>query len=67
MSIGNAWDAINAAVTEASDLDRAVARHAHTMARLLVGKLRHVDGSDLAALKRELAWYNIHTGKWRKS
>lgn len=36
------------------------------MAPLLVGRLRSAGGNTLAALKRELRDYNIHTGRWDK-
>lgn len=61
----NAWDNLRSAICQARELDRAVGSHASTMANLLRGKLHHCHSSDLAALKRELKNYNMHTGKWK--
>lgn len=57
--------AVQAMVTEARRLDNASAQYANAMAGLLVGHLKRVDLGTLNALKRELANYNIHTGRWK--
>lgn len=59
-------EAVQQMVAEARRLDNASEQYANAMATLLQGKLRKVsDGSVLAKLKKELASYNIHTGRWR--
>lgn len=65
----NAWHAVNelqTALNEARQLEASVNSQAKALARILVGRLRHVyDDDALAALKRELADYNIHTQRWK--
>ncbi len=39
---------------------------AREIAPLLRGRLRYCNHSDLAALKKELRDYNIHTGAWKE-
>lgn len=63
--MNNPWDEVNAALYQAEELIRALDKHAYRMARLLRGRLRHASCSDVEALKRELADYNIRTGKWK--
>ena len=62
------WEVVEKALTDAEQVDNAARFHANRMARLLVGGLekKRVDPEYLAALKRELHRYNIHTGRWRK-
>lgn len=55
---------------QAVDSAKAELRRADTVATslayLLVGRLRHVKGAcPLAALKKELRNFNIHTGMWK--
>lgn len=64
--LGNPWDAINGALSEAREVRRAVDRHSDSMAGLLVGHLRQVSSETLKDLKRELREFNINTGRWKK-
>jgi hypothetical protein len=61
----NAWDAVAQAMREAREANRACDQYARQMASLIRGRLRSCDTSDLAAIKKELRDYNIHTGKWK--
>lgn len=63
--MSNPWDELRAALSQARELERATENYAFQMGRMLRGKLHHCSNDDVAALKRELADYNIHTGKWR--
>lgn len=56
---------LRAAIEDAEQLQRDINRHAHALAVILRGRLRHVYGDVLADLKRELADYNIHTQRWK--
>jgi hypothetical protein len=60
------WSQVNQAVSEVRAADQAVTDHARQMGRLLKGKLRHLDPSDLVALKRELQDFNGITKKWKR-
>lgn len=63
----NAFDQVRAAVAEATTTLRAADSVARDLASLLVGRLHHVHSpAHLAALKKELRHYNIHTGRWAK-
>lgn len=53
------------AVNDARQTLRKVADVSNKMADMLVGNLRHANDSTAARLKKELADYNIHTGRWR--
>jgi hypothetical protein len=64
--IENPWDDIRAALAATRETDMAVRNNAKAMGDLLVGKLRHVSNDTAARMKRELADFNIHTGKWKK-
>lgn len=60
-------DAVAELVLQAERLRGAAKHHANVMAKLIVDNLKSVSSNDtLAALKRELADYSIHTGRWRK-
>lgn len=60
------YDDMNAALTEAERTMTIADNVATKLARLLVGRLRKVNGAyTLRALKTELAKYNMHTGNWR--
>lgn len=63
----NAWDAVREAVRAGRAAQAAVNDNAGVMAELLAGNLRRgsISHRVLAKLKRELAAYNIHTGRWR--
>ncbi len=65
--MNNAYDELTDAIAATKSVQSAVRYHSTAMASLLVGNLRSVTRSDyLKALKKELAQYNIHTGKWTK-
>lgn len=57
---------LRGAIEDAEQLQRDVNRQAQALAVILRGRLRHVNGDVLAALKRELADYNIHTQRWKR-
>ena len=61
----NPFDEMRKAVANARAVLRAVEPVSNDMAQLLRGNLRHCQSWNLAALKRELRDFNIHTGKWR--
>lgn len=52
-------------VLEANRTLRNADTTANSMAALLVGRLRHVDGPYLEELKRELKDFNIQTHQWK--
>lgn len=65
--MSNPFDETRSAVRNAKAQLEAADEVAGTMAGLLVGRLTKVWSVDtLAALKRELRDFNIHTGKWNK-
>jgi hypothetical protein len=64
--MSNPWDDIRAALAATRATDEAVKGNARAMGDLLVGKLRHVSNDTAARMKRELADFNIHTGKWKR-
>lgn len=57
--------AVQQMVTEARRLKNASEQYADVMAGLLVGQLKHVSGGTLTQIKKELANYNMHTGRWK--
>ena len=62
----NAFDEIEAAVDAARELNDAVDVQSTSLARLLVGRLRHVNsGSLLAQLKAELAHFDSRGKTWK--
>jgi hypothetical protein len=62
----NAWDEMNAALSEARSRMKAADDCATAMARILVGRLRKVTSSGaLCDLKRELRDFDMTTGKWK--
>lgn len=65
-AIGNPFDAMRQAVSEAKQVQRAVDEQANALADLLDGRLRHVSGYRLKRLKRELARWNANTGEWKQ-
>lgn len=66
----NPFDEVREAVSRAEAQLRAADQSATEMARLLTGRLRHVQGWQgkraLAALKRELRDFNIQTERWKE-
>jgi hypothetical protein len=60
-----AQESLQELINETKRLDYAVEKNADMMGRLLVGKLHHVSAWHLRKLKRELARWNMHTGKWK--
>lgn len=64
--MSNAWDSLRQALSDAREVNRAADHYASQMAGMLRGRLRACDLNDLAALKKELRDYNIHTGKWKE-
>lgn len=60
------YEAVAALIQDSKRLEGAASSNANAMATLLVGNLHRVNGSTLADLKRELARYNMHTGRWKK-
>ncbi len=62
----NIFDEMRRAVSEAQATLRAADNIADSMARLLVGRLRHVSSTYiLVKLKKELRDFNAHTGRWK--
>ena len=60
-------DDFKEAVSQAEAHLRMADMMANEMAKLLVGRLRHVDGYNvLKNLKAELKDYNAHTGQWKE-
>ena len=55
------------AVTDAERIVREADFCVNRIARLVVGRLRHVDGWTLVTLKRELRDYNIRTDTWKEA
>ena len=61
----NPFDTMRAAVAQARQVQQWADEHAHAMAVILRGRLRHVSSGVLSDLKRELRDFNIHTGEWK--
>lgn len=60
-----AFDEMEQALRQARNTMQLADAHASTMARALIGRLRHVDSAwVLADLKKELQKFNRHTGRW---
>ncbi len=62
----NAWDAMRRALDEARNTISAADNAADAMAKMLRGRLRHVNSWVLEDLKRELRDFNMHTKEWKK-
>lgn len=60
----NYWDQMETTLDEARAIQNAADSHATRMARMLRGRLRHVNRYVLEDLKRELRNFNMHTGRW---
>lgn len=63
--IVNAHDALRQAVSEADELDRAIARQADTLARLVRRRLRYCSPCIPSELKRDLRDFDAHLRKWK--
>jgi hypothetical protein len=61
----NKFDEMRQAVSEAKTTLAAADNVAYQMGSMLRGRLRHCSAYDLKALKRELAKFNIQTGRWK--
>lgn len=62
----NIYDQMNQMVDEAQSTMDAADRVVWKLAKILIGRLRHVpSGWVLRQLKKELADYNMHTGQWK--
>jgi hypothetical protein len=60
----NSFDLMRQALSEASETMRAADSYAWNAARLIVGRLRHVNPGILREMKRELRDFNMVTGRW---
>ena len=60
----NIFDDMRLAVQHARSTFNAADNQADAMARMLDGRLRHCGPTALAALKKQLRNFNIHTGRW---
>lgn len=63
--MSNRFDDFRAAVLEAETTIKAADEGANTMARLLSGRLRHVNRYRLVDLKRELREFDAHRKEWK--
>lgn len=61
----NAFDQMRESLELANQVQRAADRNADQMARMLRGRLKHVDNSVLVELKRELHLFDSTRKKWR--
>ena len=61
----NAWDVMRDAFREARLVESAADEQVDLMAEMLRGRLRKCNTDRLAALKRELRDFNMHTGQWK--
>ena len=59
------WQDFWAAFADAENTLAKADEIANQMARILVRRLRRVDGYLLENLKRELRSYNMQTGEWK--
>ncbi len=53
------------ALNEARIIQRDADDLASNMAKMVVGRLRHIDKWTLCELKRELRGFNMHTREWK--
>lgn len=65
-SYENPFDTIRGAIETARAQLKAVEWNSDSMARMLVGNLRHVSTHTLASLKRELQAFDAHKKEWKK-
>lgn len=61
----NPHDLMRAAVAQARQVNSAADNSANAMAELLIGRLQHVSGHNLAKLKAQLKPFNMQTQRWR--
>ncbi|MGH8171820.1 MAG: hypothetical protein ACREPX_01655 [Rhodanobacteraceae bacterium] len=61
----NAFDEVMDATAAAIQQIHAVEQNSDAMARLISGRLRHVNENTLRALKRQLREFDSVTGKWK--
>lgn len=62
----NAFDTMDQALRQAREVSDVADRAAFKMARMLDGRLRHVNSKYLLGrLKSQLASFNAVTGKWK--
>lgn len=61
----NPFDAVSAAVRQAKELNQVVDRQANTLADLLDGRLRFVNGYTLRRIKVQLRDFNAVTREWK--
>jgi hypothetical protein len=62
----NVFDQMTEALNTARDVQNEARNNAARMAQFLPGNMDKVDHGTLVKLKRELARYNMHTGRWSK-
>lgn len=60
----DAHEAMENMILQQRRLDEASKQNANNMAELLVPHLKRVGNGNLSRLKKALAKYNIHTGRW---
>jgi hypothetical protein len=60
----NVFDQMREAMREARQRIASADVVADDIARMLSGRLRHVSGGALIALKRELSQFNMKTKRW---
>jgi len=58
-------DLLQKRINEAKALEREAGYVANELADLLQGNLKRVSKYRLEKLKKELANYNMHTGRWK--
>lgn len=64
--MSNAYDEMRAGMAEARSYMKAADQYANQMADMLKGRLRNCSAYHLAALKKELRDFNMHTGQWKE-
>jgi len=63
--MNNPFTAMQEAIAQSRQLNRAIEQNSYALGYLLRGNLRYCSRRDLVAMKKELADYNMHTGKWK--
>ena len=64
--MSNIWDDMREAVSQSRATLSAADSVAHSMGRLLMGRLKHVDSWTLVELKRELTKFDAHKREWKE-
>jgi len=59
------WDEMRSAYVDAEQTIKAADSISVDMARMIIGRLRKVDGWTLIKLKRELKNFNMQTQRWK--